>query len=278
MKKRAAPKTTHRACPLCGTDNKKRKPSVYSKGEWILKECQACSFVYLENPPVYEELEENFAWEKTYAKEAELRRERNPLLYRISSKGKELKGKYLKRNKLRDLLGKLSVTGKVLEVGCGGGQFLKGLGEGCVPFGIEISRHLAKKAHEAAAARGGEVYNTNSLDGLARFKDATFECVIMSSYLEHEVHPNEVLKEARRVLKPGGPLVIKVPNYGSLNRRLRGKNWCGFRYPDHVNYFTPSSLKEVLAKTGFSVARFGITDRLPTSDNMWLVASGSTNS
>ncbi|MCC6502971.1 MAG: class I SAM-dependent methyltransferase [Deltaproteobacteria bacterium] len=263
----------HRVCPLCGTDNKVRPGSKYSKGEWKIKECKNCSFVYLENPPPYAELEENFAWEKTFAEETAFRRKRNPLLYWISTKNKEFKGKYLKRNKLRDLLKTLSIRGSVLEVGCAGGHILKSLGEGCVPFGIEISRQLARAAVKEIAGRGGEIINASSLDGLARFEEGRFDCVIMSAFLEHEVHPKEVLKEARRVLKPGGRLIIKVPNFGCLNRRVTGKNWCGFRYPDHVNYFTPSSLSAVLKGAGFSIEKFSFFDRLPTSDNMWLVAS-----
>jgi len=263
---------SHRPCPLCGADNRNRPASRYSKGEWLIKECPACSFVYLENPPPYSDLEENFAWEKTYAREVDYRRKRSPLLYWISSKNKKFKGKYLKRNKLRDLLKSFNVRGKVLEVGCGCGQFLKDLEDGCVPFGIEISKQLAKTATEAVSKRGGTVINASSLEGLARFDDGSFDCVIMSAYLEHEIQPKEVLKESQRVLRPKGRLIIKVPNFNSINRRIRDRNWCGFRYPDHVNYFTPKSLKEVLKGAGFSIEKFGLQDRLPTSDNMWLVA------
>lgn len=263
----------HRKCPSCGADNRSRPESRYSKGEWLIKICPGCSFVYLENPPSYSELEENFAWEKTFAKETDYRRKRNPLLYWISTKNKEFKGKYLNRNKLRDLLKTLGVhDGNVLEVGCAGGHILKSLGEGCVPFGIEISRQLSKTAQEALAGRGGTVINASSLEGLARLEEGAFDCVIMSAYLEHEIHPKEVLKEARRVLKTGGRLIIKVPNFASINRVIRDRNWCGFRYPDHVNYFTPSSLKEFLKGAGFSIKKFNFLDRIPTSDNMWLVA------
>lgn len=262
----------HRPCPLCGADNKNRPGSRYSKGEWLIKECQGCSFVYLENPPPYSEFVENFAWEKTHAKEIDFRRKRNPLLYWISTKNKEFKGKYLKRNKLRDLLSGLRIRGKVLEVGCAGGHILKDLEDGCVPFGIEISKELAKAAEKAVSTRGGMVINASSLDGLARLEEGSFDCVIMSAYLEHEIQPKEVLKESGRVLRPRGRLIIKVPNYNSINRVIRDRNWCGFRYPDHVNYFTPKSLKEVLMGAGFSIEKFGIQDRLPTSDNMWLVA------
>lgn len=52
---------------------------------------------------------------------------------------------------------------------------------------------------------------------------------------------------------------------------VRGKEWCGFRLPDHVNYFTPDSLVQMCQQVGFHIAKFSFADRLPTSDNMWLV-------
>jgi hypothetical protein len=47
-----------------------------------------------------------------------------------------------------------------------------------------------------------------------------------------------------------------------------GPRWCGFRHPDHLNYFTPLTLGRMAAKAGFRIS-FGLTGRLPTSDNMW---------
>jgi hypothetical protein len=63
-----------------------------------------------------------------------------------------------------------------------------------------------------------------------------------------------------------------VPNYGYLNRIVMGQKWGGFRYPDHVNYWTPETLIKIIRDTGFQIVRFKIWDRFPTSDNMWLVA------
>jgi hypothetical protein len=80
-----------------------------------------------------------------------------------------------------------------------------------------------------------------------------------------------VLEETRRVMRPGARIIIKVPNYDSWNRRLRGAKWCGFRFPDHVNYFTPETMTRLVKKAGMRVVRFGMGDRMPTSDNMWLV-------
>lgn len=93
----------------------------------------------------------------------------------------------------------------------------------------------------------------------------------MSSFLEHEAKPFELLRELRRVLRPDGAVVIKVPNFACWNRALRGNRWCGFRYPDHVNYFTPTTLARLAAEAGYRVVRQRASDRVPTSDNMYAV-------
>lgn len=52
---------------------------------------------------------------------------------------------------------------------------------------------------------------------------------------------------------------------------VMGKKWCGFHYPDHVNYWTPHSLRKILSDTGFEIVRFNLWDRFPISDNMWII-------
>ncbi len=63
-----------------------------------------------------------------------------------------------------------------------------------------------------------------------------------------------------------GVAVLKVPNYGSLNRRLMGKSWCGFRFPGHVNYFRKRDIARMAINAGLS-ARFPLRLSLPTDDN-----------
>lgn len=76
-----------------------------------------------------------------------------------------------------------------------------------------------------------------------------------------------MLEELGRVLEPGGLALVKVPNFGSLNRMVMGRHWCGFRHPDHLNYFTPVTLRLLAAIAGFEV-ELSPTDVLPTDDNM----------
>jgi len=261
-----------RLCPLCHHNNCTAAALPESKGGWHLKACQQCGTVYLENPPAYEALVTDFAWEKTSAVEETRRREARPTRKALSNQWKHFRQKVLKRDKLMDLVRKYIPAGKVLDIGCGGGGTLARLpGEGHIPHGIEISAALAREAHARAAPRGGQVVQANALEGTEAFAPNTFDGVLMSAFLEHEVHPGPLLVGLLRVLKPGGHIIIKVPNYGSLNRKLMRNEWCGLRFPDHVNYFTPQSLRRLAQENGYEIARFRLQDHFPTSDNMWMV-------
>jgi len=224
--------------------------------------------IYLENPPPAEALEDDLAWEKSYAAEAEARRKREPVLAALSALGKQLRRR---RNKFLKLAGEYFHPGRILDVGCGSGHLLAQLPPDYIPFGVEVSRALAAYAHEQFARRGGRVIQASALEGMARFEPGSFDGVAMISYLEHELHPKEALAAALRLMKPGARLILKTPNAGSWNRAVRKERWCGFRWPDHVNYFIPEVLVNAVQKAGFGIVRFGPADWLPTSDNMWMV-------
>lgn len=244
----------------------------YSRPPWRLKDCRRCRLVYLENPPDYDELQKQWSWEKTFAAEADRRLAAEPLFQRLALFAKRARQRLLPRDKLAALARRGMARGPVVDLGCGGGRTLRRLGElGFIPFGVEISTALAEEASPAAAAFGGRVVVGNALDGLEQFPDGTFTGAVLISFLEHESRPLPLLLKLRAKLVRGGRSIIKVPNFGCWNRRVRGARWCGFRFPDHVNYFTPRTLLELVRQAGFQVVRFAARDRFPLSDNMWMV-------
>ena len=261
----------HRACPDCGTDNAAEKPSPYGNAEWPIKACRHCGFTYLEKAPVYDRLIDEFAWEKTSATEAQRREEKEPLKQYLSDRLKAFRRNWMKRAKLDDLVRRHVRPGNVLDIGCAGGGVFGALAACYVPHGVEISRTLAAQADAAARLRGGYAIHDNALAGVGRFPPGTFSGILMSAFLEHEMQPRPLLRATFNALQAGGCVIIKVPNFGSLNRVVRGERWCGFRLPDHVNYFTPANLVRMCREEGFAIRQFGLLDRLPTSDNMWIV-------
>lgn len=124
--------------------------------------------------------------------------------------------------------------------------------------------------------RGGRVIHSSAVDGLKRWDGEDFDVIMMISYLEHEAQPLPVLREIKRLLRSDGHCLIKVPNYACWNRRVRGKQWCGFRYPDHVNYFTPATLRVACNSAGLRVSQ-AWSDRNPLSDNMYAILTPAGN-
>lgn len=269
----AAPSpTVHRACPACGRDNADAPPLSTSVPPWALKSCRHCGFVYLENAPVYAALDEDFAWEKTYEAERERRHREEPVFHWVGRRLIDIRRVLFKKRGLFTLTEQFVPAGDLLDVGCSDGALLSRLGPRYVPHGIEVSAALANRASHALGPRGGTVLHATALEGLAQFETGRFSGIWMHSFLEHELQPLAVLRAAGRVLRADGRLIVKMPNYASVNRRVRGARWCGYRFPDHVNYFTPASLQTMVHDAGLGVVRMQLSDRMPTSDNMWLVA------
>ncbi|MEE8332856.1 MAG: class I SAM-dependent methyltransferase [Alphaproteobacteria bacterium] len=259
-----------RACPACGNDaSGGRSERTDTPPEWPLIRCGGCGFVFLSRGPDYSALFTNMSWERTTRVEEQRRAEARPYSYRFS-KFTRWRMRLLPRTRPVDQIIRHARPGNVLDLGCGDGGQLDGLPDHFVPHGIEISTDIARRAQEKFSARGGEAVNDSVLSGLSRFPEGFFSAAVARSYLEHELQPRAVLDALLPRLAVGGVALVKVPNYGSINRRVMGARWCGFRFPDHLNYFTPAGLRDLAESCGFHV-KFGFTGRLPTSDNMHAV-------
>ena len=142
------------------------------------------------------------------------------------------------------------------------------MGQTVVPCGIEVSEQLASLSADRAAELGGKVISANALDGSSELNPDSIHVVVMSSFLEHECRPLSLLKQLHPVLKSKGVIILKVPNFACWNRIIRGRKWCGFRYPDHVNYFTLRTLRRLAQEAAFTISRQNYLDKFPLSDNI----------
>jgi len=271
--------------PLTETETETEvRVSKYSRDGWIIVECPETGMVYLQNPPDYTQLVDEFAWEKQFKEERARRRAREPIASFISSVIKKLRGKLRKKERIETvsehILERLLANGKatlnVVDVGCGSGEKLVRIANhmnGERPalikgIGIEISQAQAAEANTSLEKIGGYCIHNSAIEGLKEVPDNSIDFVILCSFLEHETSPLQLLKVCREKLDVHGKIVIKVPNFASLNRRARQDRWCGFRYPDHVNYFTPKTLRLIIEHAGMKVDSL---DALPISDNMWAI-------
>lgn len=96
------------------------------------------------------------------------------------------------------------------------------------------------------------------MNGALPLPDATADAVACCEGLEHIENPWHVLREFRRVLRPGGQLVISLPNTVDLRQRfrmLRRGYWGHYfpRVPDHINHMGVFALCHALLRTGFTI-------------------------
>lgn len=142
--------------------------------------------------------------------------------------------------------------GRVLDVGCGSGLFLRALDAATWErWGVETGPQAVAVARRSL----GEDRVMHGLLGDAGFPDGYFDVVTFWSVLEHMLNPRAGLEEARRILKPGGSLIIQVPNAASYQARLFGSHWFALDAPRHRYHFTPGALDRLLETTGFKVYR-----------------------
>ncbi|MGE0759098.1 MAG: class I SAM-dependent methyltransferase [Pirellulaceae bacterium] len=269
-------------CPILGRPTRV-EPTPFSRENWTIVRCCESGFVFLANPPSYDSLEHELAWEDLYHTEKRRREQEEPTIHRLSEFAKSAKH-YLfpRRNKFftlaRAVVPAATTPIRCLDVGCGWGHLMEDLhgrfariGRKLVPYGIEVSHRLARISGERFERLGGDVIPANALQGIQDFVPDSLDLVIMSSFLEHEAQPLVLLQRLHPLLSNDGAILLKVPNFGCWNRVVRGRRWCGFRFPDHVNYFTPRTLRRLAETAGFTVYRQGLLERLPLSDNMYAV-------
>jgi len=126
----------------------------------------------------------------------------------------------------------LAPGGRVLDVGCGRGVILGPLADrGFEVHGVEISAEAAQGADPRA-----EIRIASSL-GDAGYEAGFFDQVVIWHVLEHVADPRGTLEEVARILRPGGRLIVAVPNFSSAQARWTGAAWFHLDLPRHLYHF-----------------------------------------
>ncbi len=144
------------------------------------------------------------------------------------------------------LIGERKNCASLLDVGCGEGFFLFNASRaGYDAKGIEISDDAA----EYARSEFGLDVEAKPFEEL-RLPDSCFDVITLWQVLEHVPYPLVMLREAHRILKPGGLLALSTPNAKGVPARILGRRWWNIRML-HINQFTTRTLTAVLQRSGF---------------------------
>lgn len=275
-----------RRCPLLERESASQ-PLPYAPFPWSLRRCADTGFVWLANPPAQDLFRDAFAWEVTHKAESRRRQQAEPAIHAMSEALKTFRRRVLKRDKVAALGRRIACSLgpgpiRMVDVGCAEGTLIERIVTGIPsevanrvePIGIEISTHLASVAGRTLSRRGGSCIHATGIEGLATLEPASVHVIVLSCILEHEIEPLKLLRRCRDRLTADGRVVVKVPNFNCVGRLLRGRKWCGFRWPDHVNYFTAATLASMARTAGFEDVRMGLFDRSPLSDSLYAVLGG----
>ncbi len=145
------------------------------------------------------------------------------------------------------------IGGKLLDIGCGIGYFLKFIKDNNKKwriFGVEPRSLLRKVARQNT----GETIKNGTLSNIP-FPDSYFDVVTCYDVLEHSKELNKNMTELKRVLKPSGLLFIQAPNYKSFMAYITRNRWDWWCIPDHVLHFSYNFLTNYLKKSGFTVLK-----------------------
>jgi len=160
--------------------------------------------------------------------------------------------------------------GRLLDVGASNGGMVRAARDrGFAAEGVEPSPEtcaIAKRAHDIDL----HCWDVRHLGLPAR----TFDVVTMHDVLEHLFEPIEVLRECRRLLAPGGLLVLETPTTDSLDFLVQGIGWADLSPLEHVNLFSEANAARAVRLAGFSVVDL----YCPHENNVVVVAEATVQS
>jgi 2-polyprenyl-3-methyl-5-hydroxy-6-metoxy-1,4-benzoquinol methylase len=137
---------------------------------------------------------------------------------------------------------------KFADIGCSTGRALA-LGEA---MGFDVTGFdVSKWSVEHACSMGYKAYLANNLKGV--FAADEFDVVHCSHVIEHVPNPLLLLDELRFILQPGGLLMLACPNYSSLPRLIKGKNWGVWCLDSHLWQFTRKQMVNFLRSKSFKI-------------------------
>ncbi len=164
------------------------------------------------------------------------------------------------RSRIRTLERLLGGTGSALDIGCGPAVLINQMrSRGWKVRGTERSPSAAKQARDVFHLDVSAV----DVEELVA-AGASYDAVILWHVAEHLHTPEVTVRAIASLLRPGGVLLVAVPNFGSPEARIGRAGWFHLDVPRHLVHFTPATLTAILDATGFRPVK--ITHLAPEYD------------
>lgn len=232
-------------CPWCGSDkaqiNLWLKDEFLSKEDFHICECLNCGLLYTMPRPSKDKIGEYYKSEEYYSHQ-ENKKGFIPKVYEAVKKI-NLKHKYkLASNGLK--------VGKVLDIGCGVGDFLHTAEmHGWECTGVEPSEDAKVIAQKRM---NGKIISSEDLENIP---EGYFDLITMWHVLEHVDDLRWQVEQLRRLVKPKGRVVIALPNYKSYDGQYYKELWAAYDVPRHLNHFNKTTLTKIFKANGMELVK-----------------------
>ena len=152
--------------------------------------------------------------------------------------------------------------GKLLDIGCGTGDFLlTALKDNWEVRGIEPNENARALANKKT---NDAVFDSQYIDQL---EDQSFDVITLWHVLEHLPDLKSHITHLERLIKPDGQIIIAVPNFRSFDAAYYKSNWAAYDVPRHLWHFSQSSIQKI-----FGDIRFSIVKTLPMKFDAYYVS------
>lgn len=230
-------------CPWCGNSTEnlymKVKDLFLTQEEFELFQCDHCGLLFTMPRPAPDAIGKYYQSEEYYSHQENTK----GFIPRIYEKVKTFNLK----NKVKLAIGELP-QGRLLDIGCGVGDFLLQVKRrGWEVMGIEPSEDAKIIASNRLGFKPLDPSQYSSLT------DQNFDVITMWHVLEHVDDLKFQTNELLRLLKPGGRLIIALPNYQSFDCQYYKNFWAAWDVPRHLNHFSKDCLCRVFPELGFQL-------------------------
>ena len=227
-------------CPWCGSENAQLhlelKDLFLTQEPFKILECKECGLLYTTPRPNKDEIGRYYKSEEYYSHQ-ENKEGFIPKVYE-KVKSVNLKNKYGIATEGKE-------KGKALDIGCGVGDFLHTMEQhGWDCTGVEPSEDakvIAKKRIK------GQLLSSEEQENLP---DSSFDLITMWHVLEHVDDIRWQIQQLHRLCKPGGRIIIALPNYKSYDGQYYKAEWAAYDVPRHLNHFNKETLIKILEESG----------------------------
>ena len=264
-------------CLLCGAQGREIYSGMIdwlfgSTGSWGMRKCPACDIAWLDPQPLDSQIPKLYARYYTHSgsrattfqtlRHATLQCVLARMGYNVVPPTAMLprllaRVPPISRAAALDVMDLAPGDGKLLDVGCGSGEFIgrmRSLGWNVAGVDPDLA------AVRGARAAGLEIYHGTVADVP---ESGIYDVITLNHVIEHVVDPIALLRECCKRLCPrDGTLLITTPNIKSLGHRWFKSYWRGLEVPRHLAVFSPSALSECVARAGLRVRSIRTETRL----------------